>query len=94
MLVPFTVEDFTSLTQDVTFQASNSASAVNIPISISTNDDNINEGNEVFVAFVELVDAVNDSRVDLSVRNATLCLIGDNDSKSMLDNFDVNSLSK
>ncbi len=48
----------------MTFQASNSVLAVNIPISIPINDDNIDEGNEVFVVFVELVDAVDDSRVD------------------------------
>ncbi len=87
MLVPFTAKDFNTSTQDVTFQASNSASAVNIPISIPINDDNINEGNEVFIVFVELVDAVDDSRVGFSVRDAILCRIGDNDSKSMLDNF-------
>ncbi len=78
----------------MTFSASNSASAVNIPVSIPVNDDNINEGGEVFVVFVELVDAVDDSRVGFSVRDATLCRIGDNDSESMLDNFHVNSLSK
>ncbi len=78
----------------MTFQASNSPSAVNIPISIPINDDNINEGDEVFVVFAELVDPVNDSRVGFSVRDVTLCRIGDNDSKAMLDISHVNSLSK
>ncbi len=71
----------------MTFQASNSVSAVIISIPIPVNDDNINEGDEVFVVFVELVDAVDDSRVGFSVWNAALCRIGDNDSKSMLDHF-------
>ncbi len=87
MLVPFTAKDFNTSTQDVTFPASNSASAVNIPISIPINDDNINEGGEVFVVFMELVDAVDDSRVGFNVRDAILCRIGDNDCKSMLDKF-------
>ncbi len=69
------------------FQASNSASAVFIPIPIPVNDDNIKEGDEVFVVFVELVDAVDDSRVGFSVWNPALCRIGDNDSKSVLDHF-------
>ncbi len=94
MLVPFTAKDFNTSTQDVTFQASNSASAVNIPISIPISDDNIIEGDEVFVVFMELVGAVDDSRMDFSFRNATLCRIRDNDSESMLDNLHVNSLSK
>ncbi len=63
----------------MTFQASNSASDVNIPIPIPINDDDINEGDEVLVVFVELVDAVDDSRVD--IRNAILCVLEDNDSK-------------
>ncbi len=66
------------------FQASDSTSDVIIPISIPINDDDIDEGNEEFVVFVELVDAVDNSRVDLSERNVTLCHLGDNDGKSML----------
>ncbi len=66
---------------------------MNIHVTIPLIDDNINEGDEVFVVFVELVDAVDDSRVDFSIRNATLCRIGDNDRKSMLENFHVSSLT-
>ncbi len=51
-------------------------------VSIPIIDDGINENmNEVFAVIVELVDAVDSSRVNFSPRNASLCGIRDNDRK-------------
>ncbi len=52
---------------------------VNVPIAIT--DDGINEAEEVFVVILELVAAQNPDKVDLNVRNVSLCTIGDNDRK-------------
>ncbi len=67
------------MSHSVTFPAANTSSLTQISLSIPVNDDSINEGLEVFVVILELVDAVDQSRVDLSIRNATLGRIGDND---------------
>ncbi len=66
----------------MTFPVSDSAADQTIDVRMPINEDNINEGDEVFVVFMELVGAVDDSRIDFSFRNATLCRIGDNDSES------------
>ena len=49
---------------------------------IAVNNDAINEADEVFIVYLELVDAVDLNRVHLGVRNGSLCRIGDNDRKS------------
>ena len=54
---------------------------MNTDLFINVTDDIINEADEVFVVHLELVDAVDPNRVDLGVRNASLCRIGDDDRK-------------
>ncbi len=73
--------DFSSVAHDLTFPPTDSAQTEPALVTISLTNDEINEGAEVFVVMLELVDAVDASRVDLSVRNVSLCRIGDNDRK-------------
>ncbi len=75
--------DFSSVTQDLTFPLTDSAQTEPVLVTISLADDEINEGAEVFVVMLELVDAVDASRVDLTVLNVSLCRIGDNDRKQV-----------
>ena len=63
------------------FPASDLVDAVNVDVFINVRDDTINEADEVFVVLLEVVDAVDPNRVDLGVRNASLCRIGDDDRK-------------
>ncbi len=69
MLVPFTAKDFNTLTHTVIFQASNSTSDVNIPISIPINDDDIDEGGEEFVVFVifQASNSTSDVNIPISI---------------------------
>ncbi len=73
--------DFSSVTHDLTFPLTDSAQTETALVTISLTNDEINEGTEVFVVMLELVDAVDASRVDLSVRNVSLCCIRDDDCK-------------
>ncbi len=77
----FSDRDFSSATHDLTFPLTNSSQTEPAFVTITLVDDEINEGAEVFVVMLELVDAVDASRIDLSVRNVSLCRIGDNDRK-------------
>ncbi len=77
----FSDQDFSSVTHDLTFPPTDSAQTEPAFVTISLTNDEINEGAEVFVVMLELVDAVYASHVDLSVRNVSLCRIGDNDRK-------------
>ena len=61
------------------FPASGHIDAVNFDVLIAVMDDIINEAEEVFVVRLELIAAVDPNRVNLGVRNASLCHIGDND---------------
>ncbi len=77
----FSDRDFSSVTHNLTFSLTDSAQTEPELVTISLTNDEINEGGEVFVLMLELIDAVDASRVDLSVRNVSLCHIGDNDRK-------------
>ncbi len=79
----FSDRDFSSVAHDLTFPLTHSAKTEPALVTISLINDEINEGAEVFVVMLELVDAVDPDRVDLRVRNASLCRIGDNDRKSI-----------
>ncbi len=71
------------MAHDLTFPLTDSAQSEPALVTISLTNDEINEGAEVFMVMLELVDAVDPDRVDLSVRNASLCRNGDNDRKSI-----------
>ncbi len=71
------------MTHDLTFPPTNWVPTDPALVTIPLTNDEINEGAEVFVVMLELVDAVDASRVDLSVRNVSLCRIGDNDRKQV-----------
>ncbi len=71
------------MTHDLTFPPTNLVQTEPALVTISLTNDETNEGAEVFVVMLELVDAVDASRVDLSVRNVSLCRIGDNDRKQV-----------
>ncbi len=77
----FSDRDFSSVAHDLTFPLTNSAQTEPVSVTITLTNDEINEGAEVFVVMLELVDAVDASRIDLSVWNVSLCRIGDNDRK-------------
>ncbi len=79
----FSDRDFSSVAHDLTFPLTDSAHTEPALVTISLSNDEINEGHEVFVVMLKLVDAVDPDRVDLSVRNASLCRIVDNDRKSI-----------
>ena len=64
----------------ITFEPDEISTILDIPVPITIFDDEINEvEEEIFVAVLQLVDAINPSQVDFS--NATLCRITDNDRK-------------
>ncbi len=74
-------KDFVNVTHDVTFPATEDFGPHTIVVLIPLVDDNINEGHEAFAVILELIDAVDPDRVDLSSRSAVLCRISDNDRK-------------
>lgn len=77
--------DYLNLPSTILFQANDGPGTVTLPVYIPVYDDEINESDEeVFAVILELADAVDPSRVDLSVLNATLCIIADNDGKRWL----------
>lgn len=76
-----TGKDFSISSHYVTFPETKQVENEDRDIFIAISDDNINEGDEVFVVIMELLDAVDPTRVDLSACYATLCMIGDNDRK-------------
>ena len=71
--------DFDTTPIEIIFEPDNSGiSDVKVPVTIF--DDDINEaGEEIFVAILELVTAINPNQVVFS--DATLCRITDNDRK-------------
>ncbi len=71
------------MSHDLAFPLTNLAQTEPVSVTITLTDDEINEGAEVFVVMLELVDAVDASRIDLSFRNVSLCRIGDNDRKQV-----------
>ncbi len=77
----FSENDFNNETHIVTFPRSVFQSYIYLQVSIPIIDDDINEGDEVFAVILELIDAVDPNRVDLSFLNACLCTIIDNDRK-------------
>ncbi len=70
------------MTHDLTFPPTDWVQTEPALVTMSLTNDEINEGAEVFVVMLELVDAVDASRVDLSVRNVSLCHIGDNECRA------------
>ncbi len=53
----------------------------NPSVTVRITNDEINEGEEVFAVIVELVEALDPSRVTIGLRNASLCRIMDDDRK-------------
>ena len=50
-----------------------------LALSVRVVDDDIDEDNELFAVLLEVVDAVNPNRVDLSERNISVLRIADDD---------------
>ena len=72
--------DFNITPIEITFEPDEINTILDIPVPITIFDDEINEAEEeIFVAVLQLVDAINPSQVDFS--DATLCRITDNDRK-------------
>ena len=80
-VITLTGADFSTQSREVGFPASDQLTSVNIDLTIGITNDIINEAGEVFVVRLELVNAVDPNRVNLNVRIASLCRIGDNDRK-------------
>ena len=73
-----------STTGERDFNASNLTGVLagddrSLTLSVPVVDDNIDEADELFAVLLELVDAENPDRVDLSERNITLLRINDDD---------------
>ena len=73
--------DFPDSFQDILFPASNQIDTVNVNVLIAVMEDIINEAEELFVVHLVLIDALDPNGVNLDVRTASLCRIGDNDRK-------------
>ena len=72
--------DFNITPIEITFEPDEISTILDISVPITIFDDEINEvEEEIFVAVLQLVDAINPSQVDFS--DATLCRIADNDRK-------------
>ena len=77
---PVDRRDFDITPIEIIFEA-NEFTRDDVVSQISIINDEINEADEFFVVVLEIVDAVNPAIVDLSVQNASLCQIMDNDRK-------------
>ena len=72
--------DFNVTPIEITFEADEINTILDVSVPITIFDDEINEvEEEIFVAVLQLVDAINSSMMDFS--DATLCRITDNDRK-------------
>lgn len=72
-------EDFSASPVNILFEA---GGITNITVQLTLVDDDINEIEQAFVAFLELQDAINPALVNISdARFATYCRIIDNDRK-------------
>ena len=72
--------DFNITPVEITFEADEINTILDVSVPITIFDDEINEvEEEIFVVVLQLVDATNSSTVDFS--DATLCRITDNDRK-------------
>ena len=72
--------DFNITPIEITFEADEINTILDVSVPMTIFDDEINEvDEEIFVAVLELVDAINPSQVDIN--DATLCKITDNDRK-------------
>ena len=78
--LPLDRRDFNITPIEITFEADEINTILDVSVPITIFDDEINEvDEEIFVAVLELVDAINPSQVDFN--DATLCKITDNDRK-------------
>ena len=77
--MPLDRRDFDITPIDITFEADEIHTILDVSVPITIFDDEINEYEERFVAVLELVDAIKSSQVDFN--DATLCTITDNDRK-------------
>ena len=72
--------DFNVTPIEITFESDEINTILDVSVPITIFDDEINEvEEEIFVAVLQLVDAINSSMVDFN--DATLCRITDNDRK-------------
>lgn len=74
--------DFNSTVQELTFPSDEGLPSLitDIPAPIPIIDDEINEGEQIFVAYLEIFGAVNYDLIE-SMRDVTMCIIVDNDSE-------------
>ncbi len=77
-LVSIGIQDFNNTEITITFPAGRADIRI---IDIGIVDDDINEVEQLFVIFLQVVDALDPARVDLSGRFATLGRIIDDDRK-------------
>ena len=73
-----------SITGVIDFNASNLTGVLvgitrNLPLSVMVVDDKIDEDDELFAVLLEVVDAVNPHRVNLTERNISVLRIADDD---------------
>lgn len=78
LLILAGAEDFVGDFQDITFESN---SFDNLQAFIRIVDDRINEPLQIFVAYLEVIDAINPALVDTAIRNVSICFIFDNDGK-------------
>lgn len=80
MLYDTDVNDFNSTVFEVSFPADEGLPRTNpdIPTPIAIVDDEVNEAEQYFVAYLEILDAVNYDLINIG-RNITFCAIVDND---------------
>ena len=77
---PASTRDFRRTTIEVRFEPdgqSNNTVVVNVP----TDNDDVNEANQYFVVLLEVMQADDQNRVDLTAGNISTCMIEDDDCK-------------
>ena len=77
------LEDFKNTVINITFKPDEGTSDNIILAAIPVNDDDINEGVQLFIVQLELVSSLNPHKINFVSRATSLCRIIDDDRKSL-----------